>query len=230
MPVTLPPSDSRTAIIGTTGSGKTTFALWILAMADFTRRPWFILDFKRDKSLAELDAIEIPIEEPPPDYPELYIIRPMPGEDGLVSDFFRECWMMGDCGIYIDEGYLVPKNDQWYRSLLTQGRSKNIQMIILSQRPKWMDLFTFTEAQYFGIFDLNFKEDKKHVSDFLDGIEIPDLQRFHSLWYDINHKAHAIFSPVPEPDQVAERINRRLAAYRSSEANKENEAKRPIPL
>jgi len=224
--ITLPTDDSRTAIVGTTGSGKTIFSLWLLSLADFTERPWFIIDFKRDGSLALIDAVDVDINEPPPDYPDLYILRPMPGDEDKVSDYFRQLWQMGNCGIYIDEGYMVSKNDTWYRALLTQGRSKHIQMFILSQRPKWMDLFTFTEAQYFAIFDLNFQEDKKHVSNFLDGLEIGDLRRYHTLWYDVKNKDHAVFSPVPSPGDIAGRINSRLERYRTSE----DTAKRPIPL
>jgi hypothetical protein len=206
----LPTSDKRTSVIGSTGSGKTQFAVWLLSTRDFHIRPWVIFDFKGDKLIGELGAIPISLNSPPPKAPGLYIIRPLPGDEHLVSAFLMKCWAQEYIGIYIDEGYMLPKLDRWFRACLTQGRSKLIEMIILSQRPVWMDKYVFTEANYFAVFKLNSIEDRKHVSNFLDGNRPTVLPKYHCLWYDVDRQQADIFQPVPSADELISTFARRL--------------------
>jgi len=204
--VSLPSPDNRTVVIGSTGSGKTQFAVWLLSTRLSRKRIWVIFDFKVDKLLGQLDAIEWTLKQKPPTQPGVYIIRPLPGDDLLVSLFLRNCWAQEDIGIYIDEGYMVPKFapnfHRWFRACLTQGRSKNLEMIILSQRPVWMDKFVFTEASFFALFKLNSIEDRKYVSNFLDGTKYKVLPKYHCLWYDVDNQQTSIFKPVPSADTL----------------------------
>lgn len=210
MSVELPRYDKRTAVIGSTGSGKTQFAVWLLSSRDFHIRPWMIFDFKGDDLISQLGAIEIKITDKPPTKPGLYLVRPLPGDDELVSDFLRKCWAQEHIGIYIDEGYMVPKLDRWFRACLTQGRSKEIEMIILSQRPVWMDKFVFTEANYFAVFNMNSEDDRKTVSKFL-GKEKPNLlPKYHCLWYDVDRQQSALFKPVPDREAIIQVFKSRL--------------------
>jgi len=199
--VNLPSPDNRTVVIGSTSSGKTQFAVWLLSTRNFDVKPWIILDFKKDKLLAKLGATEWSLRKKPPKQPGLYLIQPLPGDDMLVSLFMRNCWAQEDIGIYIDEGYMMPKFapnfHRWFRACLTQGRSKKIEMIILSQRPVWMDKFVFTEASFFALFKLNSMEDRKYVSNFLDGTKYKVLPKYHCLWYDVDNQVTSVFKPVP---------------------------------
>src|SRR6476659_4299769 len=120
MTINLPSSDNRTTVIGSTGSGKTQFSVWLLSTRDFNLRPWVIFDFKGDVLLDELGAKPWTLISPPKD-PVLYIIRPLPGDEMLVSNFFFKVWQQEHIGIYVDEGYMLPKNDRWFRACLTQG-------------------------------------------------------------------------------------------------------------
>jgi len=43
-----PGGDARTTVLGTTGSGKTTGGVWLLAHQRFDKRPWIIFDTKRE--------------------------------------------------------------------------------------------------------------------------------------------------------------------------------------
>lgn len=209
--IKLPTPDKRTSIIGSTGSGKTQFAVWLLSTRDYMYRPWVVFDFKGDKLLAEIPAIELDVQSKPPIYPGIYIIRPLPGDEPHVSLFLQQCWQQEYIGIYIDEGYMLPKLDKWFRACLTQGRSKLVEMIILSQRPVWMDKYVFTEADYFAVFKLNSLEDRKHVRNFLDGEEIKVLPKYHCLWYDVGGMQADILQPVPSADELISSFEKRLS-------------------
>lgn len=202
--VSLPKSDDRTVIIGATGSGKTQFGVWLLSVRLIPNRRHFILDFKGEKLFRELDLTPWPIDGPLPDQPGVYWLRILPGQENEVSQFFLNCYNTENVLIYIDEGYMLPYQDRWVRACLTQGRSKDIEIICLTQRPVKIDVFFFSEASYFAIFNLNVKDDRKRVSDYMDGLEISRLPRYHSLWYDVANHESVVFEPVPPAPELIE--------------------------
>lgn len=195
MSVTLPGPTSRTAICGSTGSGKTFAGVWHLSRADFHLRPWFLIDYKRDKLLGQLGATVIDHHKALPTLPGLYLVQPMP--DDTLEDFFWKVWRQEYCGLYIDEGYMVGNRNRAFRACLTQGRSKHIQMITLSQRPVWMDRFVFSEAEYFQIFRLNDLRDYDTLQSMISCDIKSRLPKFHSRWYDVGADMGVEFSPVP---------------------------------
>ena len=204
----LPESDNRTAVIGSTGSGKTFFSVWLLSTKDFTDRPAVIINSKGDKLLESLGAKPWSLNKFPKE-PGLYIINPLPGDDALLSRFFYLCWLHENILVYIDEGYMMPKNDRWFRACLTQGRSKNIEMIICSQRPVFLDKFVWTESSYFVVFNLTNREDRKKVGEYMDGEKPVLLPKHHSLWYDVGEQKSLKLGPVPDKDTLIARFNRR---------------------
>lgn len=209
MSIRLPRIDNRTAVIGSTGSGKTQFSVWLLSIRDFNRRPWVIFDFKGDVLLADIGAQEISLLSPPKK-PGLYIVRPLPGDDYLISNFLMKCWQQENIGLYIDEGYMIPKNDRWFRACLTQGRAKKIEMIVCSQRPVFLDKFVWTESNFFAVFNLTNIDDRKKVGEYMDGTRGKRLPEYHSLWYDVSGQRSAILGPVPDADTLIETFNKRL--------------------
>lgn len=164
--IRLPGPDKRTVIVGSTGSGKTQAGCWHLSQKDFHRRPWFVIDFKGDALIAEIGPDEIDVRAKPPMQPGVYVVRPKPMiDDEYLTEFLWKLWKQEYCGLYTDEGYMIPGvRNPAFRALLTQGRSKKIEMVTLSQRPVWMDRFTFTEADFWQIFRLNGLDDRKSVS------------------------------------------------------------------
>lgn len=212
--VRLPKPTNRTSIVGSTGSGKTCFAVWLLSSRDYHNRPCFIFDFKGDELLARIPAQEISIAKKPPKEPGLYIVRPLPGDEELVSEFLMRIWAMENSIIYIDEGYMLPKAGKWFRACLTQGRSKKIEMIVLSQRPVWMDKYVFTEADFFAVFRLNSIDDRKHLRNFLDGSEVKPLAEYHCHWYDVGENRLSVFAPCPTGDEIIARFERRVSDQR----------------
>jgi DNA helicase HerA-like ATPase len=209
---TLPGADKRTAVIGSTGSGKTQFAVWLLSTVDFNRRPWIIFDFKGDELIEAIDPQEISIYSNPPKKPGLYVVRPIPQrDDNAVESFLWKCWQKERIGLYIDEGYMLGNRNPALNACLTQGRSKKIQMIILSQRPVWMSKFVFSEANSFAVFNLTLKDDRDFVSGYIGGLKINLLPKYHSLWYDVDGQRGYHLNPVPSREELLETFDRRLA-------------------
>lgn len=215
MSITLPRYDKRTAIIGSTGSGKTQLAVWLLSSRDFDRRPWVIFDFKGDELIEAINPHEINIYGPPPKKPGLYVVRPIPQrDDKAVEDFLWKCWAQEYIGIYIDEGYMLGARNPALNACLTQGRSKSIEMIILSQRPVWMSKFVFSESNYFAIMNLTLADDRKYVQGYIGGHEISLLPKYHSLWYDGDGQKGTVLAPVPGRDELLSRFENRLSKKR----------------
>lgn len=210
--VTLPRYDKRTAVIGSTGSGKTQFAVWLLSSRDFHRRPWIIFDFKGDELIDDIGPTEISIFGPPPKKPGLYVVRPIPElHDKAVVEFLWKCWAQEWLGIYVDEGYMLGNRNPALNALLTQGRSKKIEMIILSQRPRWMSKFVFSEANYFAIMNLTLREDRDYCRSYVGERQIDLLPKYHSLWYDADAQTGVTMKPVPDRDDLIAIFERRLA-------------------
>ena len=210
--ITLPRYDKRTAIIGSTGSGKTQFAVWLLSSRDFHRRPWIIFDFKGDELIEAIGPQEINVYGAPPKKPGLYVVRPIPErDDKAVEDFLWQIWANGGTGIYIDEGYMLGARNPALNACLTQGRSKHIEMMILSQRPVWMSKFVFSESNYFAVMNLTLLDDRKFVSGYVAGTPINLLPRYHSLWYDCDGQRGTVLKPVPGRDELLRRFEERLS-------------------
>jgi DNA helicase HerA-like ATPase len=208
----------HSAILGTTGSGKTTYAAFTLSKAPFHIKPAFIIDFKREEIFARCSRIkEIGLHETLPQAPGLYIIRPRPDQAfPEVETWLEKLWAQGNAWLYIDEGYLMPDR-AWLRNVLAQGRSLGITVIATSQRPVDVSRSIFTEATYITVFRLNDKKDWQRVGEFTPpGMLKNRLPDFHSFWYSPSHHRHddlvpyVIQSPVPGSDAIIERIDTRL--------------------
>jgi DNA helicase HerA-like ATPase len=218
MPMRLPTDQQRTAIIGSTGSGKTQFACWLLSTRDFTGRPWIIFDYKGDELIDKLGAKEIKITDKPPTKPGLYVVRPLADtETEAVEKFLWAVHRNGDTGIYIDEGYMIGKSSA-FRALLTQGRSKHIPMIVLSQRPAWISRFVFSEANFFAIFRLTDEDDVKEVKRFIGprgrALVNHGLPAYHCVWFDVGggagHGNTVLCAPVPSAKEIVATFRAKL--------------------
>src|SRR5208282_198560 len=89
-----PGPQDRVTINGMTGSGKSTFALWLFAeCADYNKKPWILVDFKGEHIISHIVTEKlaeiISIRDAIPKQPGVYVVRPDPRKDGmaLVTDF-----------------------------------------------------------------------------------------------------------------------------------------------
>lgn len=210
----LPGISHRTAVIGRTGGGKTFFGVWLLSEMPFDKMPWIIFDFKGDDLINAIGAREISIKSDPPIKPGLYVVRPHPAQDALVDVFLWKVWQNGNTGLYFDEGYMVAGSDA-YSAIQTQGRSLCIPSITLTQRPVWANKFSFSEADYFCIFQLNKKDDNKMVANYTADFDFrEELPKYYSRWYDVSQGKFYVLKPVPSRSKIISNFNMKLSKER----------------
>ncbi|MDE2019757.1 MAG: hypothetical protein KGJ13_05435 [Patescibacteria group bacterium] len=208
--VKFPGASDRLYIVGRTGSGKTQAGLWHLSGHNFTEQAGLIVDTKGDKKIAQLCA-EIPQIKTidvndTPDKPGLYRVRPLPTPDDAIrlDALFRRIWERENCLVYIDEGYAIEVTDA-FNSILTQGRDKNIPVIVLSQRPAWITKFVESEADFVQVFNLNRFDDRKKIAGVVPPLANKEylgtnyrLAPYCSYWYNVADDSLVEFGPVPD--------------------------------
>lgn len=208
----LPRLDERLVVIGRTGSGKTQGAAWILSRAPFDEQPYIIVNFKSDHLLNSIPHLKHIDFNERPKYPGVYMITPTPLHDEEhVEKFLREVWTWQDTGIFMDECYEIPKNSRAFGSLLRQGRSRSIPMIICTQRPVAVDRAVFTEASKYMLFDVVDGRDLKIVAEFIPPGIIPNrIPQFCSVWYDVASREAIRLNPVPSAETILQTFEDRL--------------------
>ena len=191
--------------------------LWLLSNAPFDKMPYVIVDSKGDENLNEIPHVrELGLNETPK-HPGVYIVHPMIGDADPIKDFLWRIWQRGSCGLLFDEGYMIPgqlEDHNPYNAILTQGRSKHIPTITLSQRPVKLSKFTFSESSHYCIFHLNARTDKKTVAEYIPDYNGDILPEFHSHWYDVKRNANFTMQPVPDSAILMEKFEERLQSNR----------------
>lgn len=214
----LPGTSHRTLITGRTGTGKTRQGVWVLSLSPFNSVPYVIVDYKLEGLFAQSERIkEIGLNEVPK-HPGLYIVRPDSRDDDAVEAWLWQVHKQENCGLYVDEGYGIRQHSLALRSVLTQGRSKNLPCIFLSQRPAWISPFVVSEADFISVFPLTKIEDQKRIREVVPrdpefGDQFEWLARqppYHSYWYDVGRNTGFRMLPCPSDDDILQRIDDRL--------------------
>lgn len=207
----VPRDDQRITVIGKTGSGKTQAALWLLANRSYTSRPWIVLDFKRETLIRGIPGRQdMGLEERIPKHPGLYVVRPSPADVEEVEALLWRIWDRERVGLFVDEGYMISARSPSFQAILTQGRSKSIPVIHLTQRPSWVTRFAFSEADFIQLFQLTDTRDIKTVKQFMPlPIEQP-IPQFWSFWWDNSRNVKRVLRPVPDATTILDRFHDRL--------------------
>jgi hypothetical protein len=210
-----PGDTDRISIVGTTGSGKTVAGLYHLSRRAVDSKTWIIYDFKRDDLINGIPSFQhIDLSSKLPERPGVYVVHPHPGGEDAVEDHMLRIWKEEDIGVYVDEGYMVGQRSPAFRALLTQGRSKHIPMIVLSQRPVYMDRFVFTESQYFQVFRLQHEDDIKTTEKFIPRDLSVRLPTYHSYYYDAVNDSLIVLKPAPDYDAIRDTFETKLYKMR----------------
>lgn len=191
-------ADQRVSIVGHTGSGKTWLAAWMIGRSGhLPKMPVIVIDYKFDKLLNDIEgARELKLNAKIPKRAGLYIVHPMPKQDSMVEDMLWKIWEKGNTMVYTDEAHMLP-DDGALQALLTQGRSKHIPMITITQRPRWTSRFIFSEADYHAAFHLVYPDDRKFVSGLFDA-DLGNLPRYHSAYHVVSDHRNFLLKPVPD--------------------------------
>lgn len=216
-----PDATHRQFIVGTTGSGKTQAAVWNLAHRNLQSSPWIALNHKGDALLDSIEGAQHVDLDFVPKKPGLYIYHPVPeNDDEAVRELLWKIHGKGNTGVYVDEGYMISPRDPAQNALLTQGRSKRIPMIIATQRPVGMTRLARSESDFFQVFYLKSKDDRKVVQEFIpvDLEELmvapvntePPLPKYHSLWYDVHRNRLFKMDPVPDAGTILDMFTPQL--------------------
>lgn len=210
----LPNDTERHAIYGMTGTGKTVFALWTLSQRSYDRMPWIIIDFKRDPEIKRIPRLEeVDITAPPPRHKGLYVVRPEPaqGTDGTVTEWLYKVWAQERTGLFLDEGYMVRRLDPALQAVLTQGRSKRIPMIAISQKPVWVCPFIHSESEFKSVFFLQMPRDVDTVCEWLPPCDPGSLPPHHSYMYHVASRQFEAYGPCPNMDSILDRFDSKVA-------------------
>lgn len=207
---TLPNRWQQVSIMGRNGSGKTQMGAWILSHSRYDLQPYVIIDYKYDGLLNDIPRIkEIEVTSRIPKVPGLYIVHPAPHQIAEVEALLWRIWDREKTGLYIDEAHIVP-NKGAFQAILTQGRSKRIPRIVLTQRPAWVNRFTFSEANFYSVFHLNDYQDQKRVQDFVPVNLSRPLEKYHSYWHSVDDYLTFHLKPVGSRDSILERFDERM--------------------
>lgn len=225
-----PESDEHVAVVGRNGTGKSQLGFFITDLRHHLKSTTIILDYKREKLFKMLkNARYIFPRDKLPKEPGVYIAQArFKTDDDEVEDMLTRILDRERINIVVDEGYMLPNNGQSpaYMGILTQGRSKRIPAITLSQRPVKVHSFAFSEASHIAVFDLNRKRDRQTIEentedDFVDWL--PDefaetgLPRFHSRWFTVKNQTRKTFivRPVPPAEEIAASLDAKLKPVRT---------------
>jgi hypothetical protein len=208
------PSDTeRHAIYGQTGSGKTVFGLWCLSRRSYHKMPWIILDTKGDPTIAKIPRLEeIDISAKVPKAAGLYVVRPTIDDfdDGVATDWLYEVWKRERTGIFIDETTQFKPMDRGLRAILTQGRSKRIPVIMLSQQPAWVSRWMHSESEYKSYFYLDMPADIDRVRETMPDYNPLALGPHESYWRSTPQRLVVKFGACPGEAEILETFDSRL--------------------
>lgn len=221
MPFRWPNTTQRTLVVGSNGTGKSILASYILANQPIDKMPWIIFDFKTEEVLNAIpyrkyiDFGDVPKE------PGIYILPCEIVEDNpRIENFLGKIHRQGRTGLFFDEGYMMP-HDRPFRKLnaiYTQGRSKHIPTITLTQRPVQISRFAVSEANHLVYMRLNDTRDKKKISEIIPETRFWNLDvhpaKFHSKWYDQDQNESFSLLPCPKPDDILTLFEDRLRPRR----------------
>jgi len=225
----------RVTINGMTGSGKSTFALWLFAeSADFDKKPWIFIDFKSEDIIQQAlreDLFEkLDVGGRIPKKPGVHVVshNPRDGQQPVI-DFLWKVYEAGRIGLFVDEATMIPEvrgeanSGGPFQSILSQGRSKEIPVYTLAQRPVNVNKMIYSENNYYSAFRLRSKDDLKRVTDHIpesstnyervwlkNGKEVPLKGEFWSRWYDAQKDTSFLLRPCPPREKILDILAGRL--------------------
>lgn len=128
---------------------------------------------------AQLPEVETPYLIYAPDFEEL--------EPYFYNEFFRWAYFRKNITVWVDEAMSVSENSQtipeYYKAILTRGRSRNTAIWTLTQRPMGLSPLIISQSTHFFVFNLQLEQDRKKVTDVTGVPEFMQKPMGHNFWY-----------------------------------------------
>ena len=183
------PAGERWLIAGSSGSGKSVYARWLLANAVPDTVPTYVVDSKGD-FLPGVKQVTLAEAASEAKTRTRMLVRVAPGIDEQQdADAWDGLWLAilkhrRPAVVYVDEAYQVPTTPGLVR-LLTTGRALGVSAIASTQRPVWISRFWLSEAVRYSVFNLADKRDRQTLSALIPTAD-PNTKpaRFGHLYYD----------------------------------------------
>jgi len=203
MPALTLANGQRGLLAGKTGTGKTFGALFLLR---HTQGPIVILDSKIEPAF---DTAFPPADITHQDGltgsygpQRIRIVRPAPHE--LIKPAVLDAWLMQfdyPVTIFIDELYQIHspggRAGPGLVGLLTRGRSKGVNVLMATQRPRFISGFCLTEADKYYVYWLSKPADRKVLAE----ATVPEIMQqpppYHFWFYSQGSRAATLYTPVP---------------------------------
>jgi len=198
----------RLLVTGKTGSGKTRGMIWFAARQSL---PVIILDTKNEEAFETLphalivDGLDLDFENIYKEQvPAFVVVRPSIAENDseALDGFLLRCYEeLTQVCIMIDELYSVAENSYpapGLKAILTRGRSRRLTLISGSQRPAWIPLFCFSEADAFAVYRLSLEQDRQRLVNITGEAALKEpLDNFEFWWYTYALQAPVRHAAVP---------------------------------
>ena len=183
------------ALIGPTGSGKTTCALSLLPLRKyiivFGTKPYdtTLDEFGQRNHFVTLPAWE---RRDPEKFPRRIIwprnkdlVNMVKLQQKVFTEAMNEIYSAGRWCVYLDELYWASKMlglDLHIKTYLTQARSLDISLVTSVQRPAWVPLEVYSQSTHFFIWRANDRRDLNRLAEISAGYsgEIEALQNIVS--------------------------------------------------
>lgn len=212
-------TSDRVSIFGRTGSGKTFFAKhWLLPHYD----RYVFWDIKHESTDIEHDIVvnnPKQLKNSIKNYNKI-LYQPTSPTDKDFDDICKIIFDSKNNALYVDEAAMVSTPTKIlynHKVLVTQGRSYDVGIINVSQRPRDLHNTLISESEHLFVFALSLETDvlKLRQQMGVAADEIYYLPEYHFLYHNVKLNKSYVFKPikVPTTEELKERKIPKLEVY-----------------
>ena len=195
----------RMALVGRAGSGKTYLSKYFLLGSP---QRWVVLDTKGDSNFDDWQPLKglQAMARLGRQWREKKIVVVRPHSREMASALTLDSYLgelhdsFDNFGTLVDETYQIQlggKPGPGLTGLVARGRDRKQSVIMGAQRPSWVPLFVFSEANFIASLSLNLPADRDRVYQFTGhNAVLSRLPPRSWFWYDVAADKLRRYAPV----------------------------------